>query len=262
MMQLLDASARLAEPLHPKILITGPTAIGKTSLLKTLSPEQLSTTALIDLEAGDLPVADLPVTSIRPRTWEDCRNIACALGGPDPARAPAAPYSQAHYDRIVADSTLASLQQYSIIFVDSYTEVSRRCRVWCEQQPEAVNAYGKRDTRAVFGLVGRELIGWTQQVQHSRTRTIVFVGILEKLIDDFGAPSWQVQLEGQIARRQLSGILDVIVAMVWVPFKDKPRRAFVCQSDTYPVKDRSGRLQALEEPSLGKLLTKLSTRGD
>ena len=31
-MQLLDASARLAEPLCPKILIVGPTAIGKTSL--------------------------------------------------------------------------------------------------------------------------------------------------------------------------------------------------------------------------------------
>ena len=30
-MQLLDASARLAEPRCPKILIAGPTAIGKTS---------------------------------------------------------------------------------------------------------------------------------------------------------------------------------------------------------------------------------------
>jgi hypothetical protein len=262
-MQLLDASARLAEPRHPKILIVGPTAIGKTSLLKTLSAELLSTTALIDLEAGDLPVADLPLTSLRPRTWEDCRNIACAIGGPDPARAPGSSYSQAHYDTVIADSALASLAKYSIIFVDSYTELSRRCRAWAEQQPESFNAYGKKDLRGTYGLVGRELMGWTQQLQHARARTIVLIAILEKVVDDRGVPSWQIQLEGQRTRRELPAILDVIATMAWVPFKDKPRRTFVCQSDNsqgYPAKDRSGRLEPIEEPSLGKLLNKLSTR--
>lgn len=39
-MQLLDAPTRLAELRGPKILVTGPTAIGKTSLLKTLSPDR------------------------------------------------------------------------------------------------------------------------------------------------------------------------------------------------------------------------------
>jgi AAA domain-containing protein len=261
-MQLLDASTRLAEPRCPKILIVGPTAIGKTSLLKTLSPELLSTTLLVDLEAGDLPVADLPITSIRPRTWEDCRNIACVLGGPDPARAPAWPYSQNHYETVTADSALSSLQQYDMIFVDSYTELARRCLTWGVQQPEAFTAYGKKDLRAAYGLVGRELIAWTQQLQHTRSRTIVLVAILEKVVDDHGIPTWQIQLEGQRTRRELPAILDVIAAMVWVPFKDKPRRAFVCQSDMYPVKDRSGRLAPIEEPSLGKLLSKLSTRGD
>jgi hypothetical protein len=241
-MQLLDAAARLAEPRCPKILIVGPTAIGKTSLLKTLSAELLSSTLLVDLEAGDLPIADLPVTSVRPRTWEDCRNLACALGGPDPARAPGSPYSQAHYDTAIADSTLASLQQYSIIFVDSYTELSRRCLTWSGQQPEAFTAYGKKDLRGAYGLLSRELMGWTQQLQHARARTIVLIAILERVVDDHGVPTWQTQVEGQRVRRELPAVLDVIAAMVWVPFRDKPRRAFVCQSDTYPVKDRSGRL--------------------
>jgi hypothetical protein len=202
---------------------------------------------------------DLPITSVRPRTWQDCRDIACALGGPDPARASASPYSQAHYDTVVANSVFASLQRYSIVFVDSFTELSRRCRGWCEQQPEAFNAYGKKDSRSMYGLVGRELLGWTQQLQHTRTRTVILIAILEKVVDDHGVPSWQIQLEGQRTRRELPAILDVIVAMAWVPFKDKPRRAFVCQSDTYPVKDRSGRLAPIEEPNLAKLLTKLST---
>jgi AAA domain len=220
----------------------------------------LSSTLLIDLEAGDLPVADLQIASIRPRTWEDCRDIACVLGGADPARAPGAPYSHNHYERAIADSTLAALQQYSIIFVDSFTELSRRVRAWSEQQPEAFNAYGKKDLRSVYGLTGRELIGWTGQLQHTRARTIAFTAVLEKVVDDHGSSSWQIQLEGQRTRRELPAILDLIIAMVWVPFKDKPRRAFVCQSDVYPTKDRSGRLEPIEEPNLGKLLAKLTTR--
>jgi hypothetical protein len=262
-MQLLDASARLDEPVHPKILIVGVSGVGKTSLVRTLSPELLSTTLLVDLEAGDLPIADLPIASIRPRTWEDCRNIACVLGGADPARASGSPYSQSHYDTVVADNVLASLQQYSIIFVDSYTELARRCRIWCEQQAESFNAYGKRHTRSMFGLLGRELLGSTQQIQHARARTVILIAILEKIVDDHGVPTWQAQIEGQRVRRELPAVLDVIVTMTWVTFKDgKARRAFVCQSDTYPVKDRSGRLEPIEEPSLGKLITKLSTRGD
>lgn len=211
---------------------------------------------LIDLEAGDLPVANLPVASIRPRTWADLRDLAVAIGGPDPARASGSPYSQEHYDKVIVDSTLASLAQYSIVFVDSYTELARRCRTWCEQQPEASNAYGKKDLRGVYGMVGRELIGWTQQLQHARARTVILVTILEKIVDDRGVPSWQVQLEGQRARRELPAILDVIVTMTMVTFKDgKARRAFVCDpanSWGYPAKDRSGRLDPIEEAELGE----------
>ena len=49
--------------------------------------------------------------------------------------------------------------------------------------------------------------------------------------------------------------------MQWVDFGDgKPVRAFVCTSPNpwgYPAKDRSGRLEQLEPPNLGKLIAKL-----
>jgi hypothetical protein len=48
----------------------------------------------------------------------------------------------------------------------------------------------------------------------------------------------------------------------FVDFGDgKLARAFVCTSPNpwgYPAKDRSGRLEQLEEPNLGKLITKLT----
>jgi hypothetical protein len=262
-MRLLTAIDRLAEIRGPKTLIAGETAVGKTSLLKTFSSELLSTTLFVDLEAGDLPVAGLAVASVRPRTWPDLRDLAVAIGGPNPARGPGAPYSQAHYDSVIADPVFAGLAQFNIIFVDSYTELSRRCRAWAEQQPESFNTYGKKDLRGTYGLVGRELIAWTQQLQHTRSRTIILVAILEKVVDDRGAPTWQIQLEGQRTRRELPAILDVIITMTWVTFKDgKARRAFVCRPDNswaYPAKDRSGRLDQIEEPNLEKLLAKLST---
>ena len=209
-MQLLDAPARLSEPRGPKILIYGPTAIGKTSLLKTLPQELLSTAILVDLESGDLPIADLPIASIRPRTWPDLRDLAVAIGGPNPAHATGA-YSKDHYESVTAEPTLAGLARFDLVFVDSYTELSRRCRVWAEQQPESFNAYGKKDLRGTYGLVGRELIAWTQQLQHTRSRTILLTAILENITDEY----WRLQLANSIGgparkSRTSTGILDEI----------------------------------------------------
>jgi hypothetical protein len=42
-----------------------------------------------------------------------------------------------------------------------------------------------------------------------------------------------------------------------------PMRAFVCSNPNfwnYPAKDRSGRLEPIEPPDLGKLLAKLTSR--
>jgi AAA domain len=195
-LSLLTADARSAEKRGPKILIVGEPGVGKTYLHRTVSPTALSSVLLLEAEAGDLPIIDLPIASIRPRTWRDCRDIACALGGPNPASPPTAAYSDAHYREVVTDPVLASLAPYTILSVDSFTEFSRFCRVWAEQQPEAVTAYGKKDLRAVYGLVARELIAWLQQIQHARERTVILIAILEKATDDYGVSNWQIQLEG------------------------------------------------------------------
>ena len=91
---LILADQRMAERRGIKAVIFGKSGIGKTSLLMTLDP---STTLFIDLEAGDLAVEQWPGDTIRPRTWEECRDLAVFIGGPNPALRDDQAYSAAHF---------------------------------------------------------------------------------------------------------------------------------------------------------------------
>jgi len=264
-MKIITANQRLEEKNGPKILIVGPSGVGKTSLLRTMSKALLASTLFVDIEAGDIAVSDLPVASVRPRTWVECRDLACILGGFNPALPANVAYSEAHYNEVAKNSELAQLTGYQILFVDSLTAAGRLCFTWAEQQPEAFTDRGRKDLRAVYGLHARSMLGWLNQLQHARGRTVVFVAVLEKNIDDLNIASWQPQLEGAKTGRELPAIVDEIVTMQWIDFGDrKPVRAFVCTNPNpwgYPAKDRSGRLDQIEPPNLGALIEKLAGPG-
>ena len=265
-MKIFTAGDRLAQKSGPKILLVGPSGVGKTSQLRTLSKQTLAQTVLVDVKAGDLAIADLAVASVRPRLWSECRDIACALGGPNPALPPTAAYSEAHYAEVMKNPELAKLAPFKILFVDSLGAASRLCLGWSELQPEAVTDRGKKDLRAIYGLCARSMLGWLNQLQHARERTVIFVTILERHTDDFNISTWRPQIEGGKTGREIPGIVDEIVTMQWIDFGDrKPVRAFVCTNPNvwgYPAKDRSGRLEQLEPPDLGALLEKLTGPGE
>jgi hypothetical protein len=242
-------------------LIVGPTGVGKTSLLRTLDPTR---TLFVDIEAGDLSVQDVPVDVFRLDDWGTARDLACRIGGPNPSFPANACYSEAHYQAV--GGALDQIDRYDTIFVDSITAVSRLSFRWAEQQPEAFSERtSKKDVRGAYGLHAREMIAWLQHLQHARGKHVVFVGVLEKVTDEFNVATWQVQMEGSRTGRELPGIVDQIVTMQWIDFGDgAPTRAFVCTSPNpwgYPAKDRAGRLEQIEEPHLGKLITKLISPG-
>jgi AAA domain-containing protein len=263
--KIITADERLAAHSGPKILVDGPSGVGKTSLLRTLRAEMLASTLFIDIEAGDIAVSDLPVASIRPRTWPQCRDLACVLGGFNPALPATAAYSEAHYSEAIKNPELAQLTGYQILFVDSMTAAGRLCFTWAEQQPEAFTERGRKDLRAVYGLHARSMLGWLGQLQHMRERAVVLVAVLEKHIDELNIATWQPQIEGTKTGRELPAIVDEIITMQWIDFGDrKPVRAFVCTNPNpwgYPAKDRSGRLEQIEPPNLGALIEKLAGPG-
>jgi AAA domain len=259
-MKIIVADQRLTEPRGVKALIVGPTGVGKTSLLRTLDPARV---LFVDSEAGDLAVQDLLLDTVRIDDWPTARNLACRIGGPNPSFPPTACYSQSHFESV--GGPLENLGRYDIIFVDSVTAISRLSFRWAEQQPEARSERtGAKDIRGAYGLHAREMLMWLHQLQHAREKNVIFVGILERVTDEFNRGEFQLQMEGQKVPREIGGIVDEIITMQWVDFGDgKPVRAFVCTSPNpwqFPAKDRSGKLERVEEPSLGKLIAKLTSK--
>lgn len=258
-LEIIKASDRMKERGGIKAAIFGKSGVGKTTLLKTL-PE--SGTLFFDLEAGDLAVEGWGGDSIRPRTWEDCRNLAALIGGPNPALRDDQPYSVAHFERVNKGGAAEAFADYHTIFIDSITVAGRLCFQWASGQPEAFSEKsGKPDTRGAYGLHGREMLAWLGHLQHARDRNIVFVGILDEKEDDYGRKQWVPQIEGSKVGRELPGIVDEVLTMTILSTEEGQQyRALVCTAPNpwnFPAKDRSGRLEQIEKPHLGDLFEKI-----
>jgi hypothetical protein len=257
-LSIITASERLAQNKGIKALIVGPSGIGKTTLLKTLDPAK---TLFFDLEAGDLAVQDCPVDQMQPRTWQECRDLACLIGGPNPALPSNEAYSQKHYDHCVEKYGEMDLEKYDTIFVDSLTVASRLCFVWAKQQPFSFNKKGDPDLLGTYGGVGREMVGFATQLQHVQNKNIILVAIQEEKTDDFGRKSFHIQMEGGKAGREIPGLVDEVINYTFVTFDDKVRRTFVTTADNphgFPAKDRSSKLDTYEQPHLQKMFDKIN----
>lgn len=257
---IISADERLKETRGIKGVIFGKSGIGKTSLLWTLEAD---TTLFMDMEAGDLAIEGWAGDSIRPRTWQECRDFAVFIGGSNPALRDDQPYSEAHYKAVVEKfGEPKGLDQYETVFIDSITVAGRLCLQWCKGQPQAYSEKtGKPDTRGAYGLHGQEMIAWLTHLQHTRGKNIWFVGILDEKTDDFNRKVFLPQIDGSKTGLELPGIVDQVVTMAEIPADDgSAYRAFVNHTLNpygFPAKDRSGRLEALEEPHLGKLMAKI-----
>jgi len=275
-LRILSADERLREAQGKTTMaLFGPSGGGKTTLLKTLPAEE---TVCLDLEAGLKSVQDWRGDSLPIRRFTDAVDIACLIGGANPAAQPDEHFSEAHHAHLrgLHPELAARLDAKRIVFVDSITDLTRQAMAWAKTRPEALSERtGKPDTRGAYGLLAREVIGLLKHLQHAPGRTVIFVGILEKVVDDMNRVSWQPQMEGGKAARELPGIVDQVLtlslfrqdpdqdgAVSWQHDAEKGHaRRLVCQSGNpwgLPAKDRSGKLALTEPADLGALLTKIN----
>lgn len=256
---IISAEERLKERHSAKVALVGPAGVGKTSQLRTLPSD---TTLFVDLEAGDLSVRDWPGDTVRPRTWPEFRDLVVFLAGPMPTASADQAFSQAHFEHVCTKfGEPAQLAKYDTYFVDSLTVLSRLCFAWCKTQPQAFSEKtGKPDNRGAYGQLGQEMITALTHLQHVRDKHVIYVAILEEKTDDFNRRFYQLQLEGSKTALELPGVLDEVVTLAILKADDGTNyRGFVTGADNpfgFPSKDRSGRLDAIEEPHLGKLIAK------
>jgi hypothetical protein len=259
--QIITPEERLAENRGVHALIIGLYGVGKTSLLRTLnSSTALSAVLFINVEDGDLAVHDVPVPHVRPQSWPEIRDLIVRIAGPNPSFSPNEPYSQAHFDRV--GGYLPDIKNYRAIFFDTITAAGRLCFRWASAQPEALSERtGRPDLRSAYGLHARELLLALHHLQSARALNIILIGGMEGVVDDYGRTEHRLQMEGQRVGREIPGIVDIVITMNSIDFGDgKPVRAFVCTSPNpwnYPAKDRSGKLEQIEPPDLGKLIAKI-----
>jgi hypothetical protein len=270
-LRIVTADERLAKDASKTTMaIFGPSGVGKTSLLKTLPPQE---TLCIDLEAGMKSVQDWPGDSIQVRTFTDALDIGCLAGGINPAADPSSFFSEGHYRHLseTYPDLVRMIAGKRIIFVDSITDLTRQAMAWAKTRPEAFSdKTGKPDIRGAYGLLARETIGLLKHLQHAPARTVIFVGILERVTDEFNRVTWQPQMEGGKAARELPGIVDQVISMSFFApdgesWRHEPERGdarrLICRAGNpfgLPAKDRSGRLDLTEPPDLGALLAKIN----
>ena len=87
------------------------------------------------------------------------------------------------------------------------------------------------------------------------------MGLLDTKRDDFNREYHELQVEGSKTGLELPGIVDEVITMAELKAEDgAPFRAFVCTRPNpwgYPAGDRSGKLDMVEQPHLGKLMEKI-----
>lgn len=268
-LRIVTADERLAVAnAKTTVAIFGPAGAGKTSLARTLPPAE---TVVIDLEAGMKSLQGWAGDSIPVRAFQDAADIACLVGGIDPAADPNGFFSAGHYDHVSRAypdlARLVAAKRY--VFVDSITDLTRQAMSWAKTRPEAFSERsGKPDTRGAYGLLARETIGLLKHLQHAPGKTVIFVGILERVVDEFGRESFQPQMEGSKAARELPGIVDQVMTLSLFDRDgdgwrhnavNGAERRLVCRSGNpwgLPAKDRSGQLDETEPPNLMAALVK------
>ena len=150
----------------------------------------------------------------------------------------------------------------------TYSRRACLCFQWCQQQPESrSDRTGKLDTRAAYGMHGREMMAWLTHLQHIRDKNVIFVGILDEYTDDYGRKQYALQIEGSKTGKRITGhrgrndyndglggdngsYRKLSFAMLSINGAILQKRIVLVRLDT------------LEEPHLGKLIEKMGNGGN
>jgi hypothetical protein len=249
--------------------IFGRSKVGKTWLVKTLRADE---TLFFNLEAGMKSIQDYRGPNIDIETFEDAADAACLFGGISPSSGPMDFFHANHYDYVRNKYKSINPDWFRTGYWDSITDLTRLAMTWAQRQPAAFGRYGKPDLRGAYGEMGRQVIRMLRHIQHTPGKNVFFVGGLNAYVNEVNQQVFEPQSEGNKTKTELPYIVDQIMTLSDFDYTDagfihnfgKGRfRALCCKSPNpwgLPAGDRSGRLNMIEEPHLGRLIEKINSR--
>jgi len=218
-------STKEIKPTKINALIYGNSGAGKTTLASTLTGK----TVIISLESGLMSLMDFDVDYIDV-IGNNANEILDSLGK-----------ALEH----------AKNSDYDNIFIDSLTEIAQTFLDSAKQEyPE------DKHTMLRFGRYNERIVSF---IKYTRNMTKnVFYTCLQKVDkDEVGRRYYVPELTGSIASK-CPAFFDLVFSLQVVEHDGEKQRKLLTQPiDGYICKDRSGKLETYEDPSLGAIIGKV-----
>lgn len=206
-----------------KFLNYGPSGVGKTKLIATMDHP-----VIISAESGLLSLSDYDIPAIEINSMGDLVDAYKWLVGSTEGKA-------------FPDIAVDSISDLGEVLLSDFKKVFK-------------------DGRQAYGKMGDEIADMIRKFRDLKGRNVYFIAKEKRIIDEgTGFVSFAPNLPGVTMMQNLPYFYDVVTAMQYGKAKDGkvPRVLQTAGNRTYVAKDRSDKLDLMEQPNLSKLIKKI-----
>ncbi len=204
-----------------KVLVYGQAGVGKTTLSTTM-PNPV----IISAEGGLLSIKDSNIPYIEVSNMEDLKEAYSWLTSEEGTK----------FDSVILDS-LSEIGEVVLIHEKSLT----------------------KDGRAAYGEMATQMTSLIRAFRDLPGKNVLMTAKVEKTQDENGRMLYAPSMPGAKLGQTLPYFFDLVLALRVEKDADGiSQRALMCDSDgLWMAKDRSGKLQAWEQPDLGAIIREI-----
>jgi len=204
-----------------KMVIYGESGAGKTSLAKTLEK-----VIILSSEHGLLSLQDFDIPYIETNTLQEVDD---------------------------AYNYLSKDKEFETIFIDSATEIAETVLTNHKSDPTI------KDARQAYGKLADSMGSMIRNFRDIKGKNVVMISKLKRVEDEStGIVTYTPWMPGKVLPHGLPYLVDEVFAM---QIDVKGNRYLQTSADRrYPCKDRSGRLDAKEQPNLAAIFEKIKSK--
>jgi len=208
-------------------VIAGPSGIGKTSQVRYLPEDE---TLIISAEAGLLCLQGTNYAVAEVKTTDDLAEV---------------------YDFLTKDPP-----QFKYVFIDSLTEI---CKIILEEKKNDPKYQDPKFIRNLYGDYGEQGLKLIKVFRDLTQYSVIFT-CLDELDKDGVMTVEDYNIPGNMIKKDLKSLFDLVLHMKIHkdPETQESKRVFLTdESVSRLAKDRSGKLELVEDANIGNIISKV-----